>query len=118
MSLNVNGMLSEKLECENGLRKCAQMYDFVFISECWTNEYSNVEINGFKSYGEPRERRKNTKRESGGLVVYVKENIKNGVHEEKWNNEDGMCFRLDGAFFWLERRYIYFMFVYEAKGVN
>ena len=99
MCLNVNGVLAEKLECENSVRQCIEMYDFIFISETWTNETSSVDIDGFKSFCKHRKRRKNARRDSGGLVVYVREKFVNGIHEEEWNNEDGLCFRLDKSFF-------------------
>ena len=102
MCLNVNGMLAEKLECENGVRQCVQQYDFVFISEAWTNESSSVDIEGFKSYCKHRKRRKRAKRDSGGVVAYVKEEYVNRVHEEEWDYEDGLCFELDKAFFGLK----------------
>ena len=98
MCLNVNGVFAEKLECENGVRQCIEMYDFIFISETWTNECSTVDIDGFKSFCKNRKRRKNAKRDSGGLVVYVREKFANGIHEEDWDYEDGMCFRLNKSF--------------------
>ena len=100
-------MLGEKLESENGLYQRVVMYDFVFISETWTNESCSIGISGFKNFCKHRERRKNAKRDSGGLVVYVKESIEGGVHVEEWDFEDGMCFRLDGVFFgWKEDIFI------------
>ena len=61
MCLNVNGVLAEKLECENSVRQCIEMYDFIFISETRTNETSSVDIDGFKSFCKHRKRRKNAR---------------------------------------------------------
>ena len=95
MSLNVNGMFAEKLESESGLKKFIEKYDCVFVSETWTNKYSNIDIEGYVKYCKHRKRRKHAKRDSGGLVVYFKENLDKGVEELDWDNEDGMCFKLD-----------------------
>ena len=107
MCLNVNGSLVDKLESENGLYQCAQEYDCVFISEAWTNESSNVDMNGFRSFCKHRKRKRTAKRDSGGIVVYFREDIAKGVHEEEWDNEDAMCFRLDRQVFgWSEDMFL------------
>ena len=107
MSLNLNGMLAEKLEGENGLKECIGKYDCAFISETWTNEFSSIDIKGYVKYCKHRKRRENAKRDSGGLVVYFKEHMNKGVKELEWDNEDGMCFKLDkNVFGWKEDVYL------------
>ena len=120
----MNGSLVDKLEGESGLYECIQKYDCVFMSETWTNESCDVDVKGFISFCKHRKRKKRAKRDSGGLVVYFKENIANGVHEEKWDDfEDGLCFRLDKDIFgWEEDIYLFCVYMRPnastREGVN
>ena len=99
MCLNVNGSLVDKLESENGLYQCVQKYDCVFFSETWTNESSNLDMDGFKCFSKHRKRKRRAKRDSGGVVVYFRDEVASGVYEEEWDCEDAMCFRLDRRVF-------------------
>ena len=56
----MNGSLVEKLEGANGMFETVQNYDCVFMSETWTNESSNVDMNGFVSFCKHRKRKKNS----------------------------------------------------------
>ena len=46
MSLNVNGGLVGKLECSDFINML-QTYDIIFLSETWTNECSNIDLEGY-----------------------------------------------------------------------
>ena len=119
MSLNVNGSFVDKMECENGLKQCVQMYDFIFISETWTNKHSNVSLDGYKPYCKHRKRKKGAKRDSGGLVVYIREDKIGGVEQVGWDFEDGMCFKLDKLFFgWSEDIYLLCVYMRSAKSTR
>ena len=50
-----------------------------------------------------RKRKKNAKRDSGGLVVYIKEDIWDGVKYINFDFEDGILFSLCKSFFNLNR---------------
>ena len=70
--------------------------DIVLFSETWTNEHSSVNIDDFVVYSKHRVRKRNAKRDSGGLVCYFREKVAHGVKELKWDDyEDGLCFKLD-----------------------
>ena len=58
----MNGSLVEKLEGANGMFETVQNYDCVFMSETWTNENSNVEMNGSVSFCKHRKRKNSEER--------------------------------------------------------
>ena len=94
----------EMIECMNG-------NDIVLFSETWTNEHSNLDIDDFVVFSKHRVKKKNARRDSGGLVCYFRKNVAKGVSEMKWLFEDGMCFKLDKDYFGWERDVI-LLFVY------
>ena len=96
--LNINGCLSSKLECDDFI-KLVNCHDVIFLSETWTNKYSNLNLDGFIPVAKHRRKKVKARRESGGLVCYFRESIFRGIHEEKWSFEDGLCFRLDKTWF-------------------
>ena len=101
MCLNVNGSLELKLGCKEFMESVSK-FDVILCCESWTNEFSKIEIDGNERVCKHRKRKKNAKRDSGGLVCYFSKNIFKGVYCEHWDNEDGVCFKLDKDFFWLE----------------
>ena len=115
MCLNVNGSLVNKLEYPE-FTECMGENDIVLLSETWTNEKHDLGVNEF---AEPlckhRIRKKNAKRDSGGLVCYFKKYLFDGVSEIKWEFEDGVCIRLDRYFFWLGKGYVYYFHLHEGK---
>ena len=113
MSLNVNGNLVDKLQWrgEQNLYDNINKFDFVFLSETWTNVNSCVDLDGYVVYRKERVRRARATRDSGGLVCYIKEFLAKGVQEINWENENGMCLKFDkNVFGWKED--IYFVCVY------
>ena len=98
--------LPEMIECMN-------KNDIVLVSETWTNEHSCIDIDNFVTFSKHRVRKKNAKRDSGGLVCYFKKGVAEGVQELKWDEyEDGMIFKLDKDYFSWEND-VFLLFVYE-----
>ena len=57
-------------------------FDFVFLSETWTNELNVLDLEGFdQPVCKHRKRRKGAKRDSGGLCTYFRKEISKGVEE-------------------------------------
>ena len=97
--------LPEMIECMN-------KNDIVLVSETWTNEHSCIDIDNFVTFSKHRVRKKNAKRDSGGLVCYFKKGVAEGVQELKWDEyEDGMIFKLDKDYFSWEND-VFLLFVY------
>ena len=94
----MNGSLESKLQDECFVNSLIG-FDIIALSECWINGNSKIDLNGYVPVSKPRRRRKNARRDSGGLVCYFKENIWEGVRECYWDFEDGLAFKLDKTFF-------------------
>ena len=73
------------------INQCVQKYDCVFISETWTNDISNIELEGYQSLCKHRVNIVRVKRYSGGIVVYIRNEMVKGVKVEEWAYEDGIC---------------------------
>ena len=55
--------------------------DIVLLSETWTNDQINVNVQGFTAHILNRKvKHKNSRRDSGGLIVYVADRINKDVH--------------------------------------
>ena len=63
------------------------------------------------------ERGKTAKRDSGGIVVYFKEDVVKGVQEIRWNYDDGICLKFDKFVFGWERD-IYLLCVYMGSNTS
>ena len=110
MCFNVNGGLSEKVKIDGFLERMNEN-DVVFLSETWSNRLSDLDVLGFKRISKFRDRKKYSKRDSGGLEVYIKEKIFGGIREIEWDNEDGLCLQFNKLFFGWDNDLIVF-FVY------
>ena len=77
-------------------------YDLILLSETWADKHCNLDLKGYDCFSKHRERKKNSKSSSGGLVCYIRKNISSGVSLKQWDWEDGMCLLLDKAFFGLQ----------------
>ena len=99
-SLNVHGGLECKLENMDFVNEFVSK-DIVFYSETWTNKNSILNLDGFsKPICKHRRRCKKAKRDSGGLCIFLKNNIAKGVHIIPWDEfEDGLVLKLDKDFF-------------------
>ena len=117
MNLNVHGNLSLKSSM-NDFIECYSKYDCLFLSETWCNNLNVPNLKGFsKPFFKNRKRKKAAKRDSGGLCVYFREGVKEGVEEIFWDFEDGMLFRLDKGFFGWEKD-AFLMCVYMRSNLS
>lgn len=52
----------------------------ILLTETWTNDFSDVNVDGFDSFILNRTRKhRNAKRDSGGLMIYIKSVLNNKV---------------------------------------
>ena len=108
MCFNVNGGLDVKVGCKDFV-ECLRKFDVILCSETWTNEFSNVSLEGYVSVCKHRKRKVNAKRDSGGLVCYFSEKVCKGISSEPCDLEDDLCFKLIKAF--LDGRKMCFCFL-------
>lgn len=87
------------------------------LCETWTNEVSDVDVEGYVRVSKIRKKKKNSRRSSGGLEVYFKESCINGVKLEEWaNNEDGLTFKFEKDFFGWEKDLCLFFVYLKPQG--
>jgi hypothetical protein len=69
----------------------------VCLSETWTNKKTNIELNGYKnpihSYRKFQNRR--ARRASGGIIIYIKNDIRKGVKLVKNDTDCIVWLKLD-----------------------
>ena len=76
-SFNVEG-LKPKLEEPNFL-ETIQDYDISILTETWKNDPSKINIEGFWDYSQVRPKHKNTIRNSEGITILARYNIRPGL---------------------------------------
>ena len=113
--LNVFGALEAKLELIEFVNYIKR-HEIILLSECWINEHSVIDIEGYKCFKKIRKMKRRAKRPSGGLICYIKESLFKGVETVNFDFEDGMCLRLKGNFFGWDSD-LYILHVY-LRGEN
>ena len=76
---NVNGLTQDKLH-DDILGKLFKEYDIILLSETWANELGYFGLSGFNYLNYPRKySHPNCKRNSGGLGIFIKTSLANGI---------------------------------------
>ena len=76
---NVNGLNREKLKDKEFVRNITK-YDIVCLTETWTTNERNIKVQGFTEFHNPSPNRLKKKgRNSGGVIVYKRNNVYDGV---------------------------------------
>ena len=78
--LNVEGLVTKKmnkLQCAE-IKDLFQNNEIVLFNETWTSEMSNLDVENFEYFALHRTQRKiNAKRDSGGIIIYVRSELYN-----------------------------------------
>ena len=90
--------MNEKLKINDFVHSMKE-HDVVLLSETWSSVCSDVDLDGYKRMTKLRVSKKGAKRASGGLEVYVREELSDSVKELVWDNEDGLCMQFNKQFF-------------------
>lgn len=82
--------------------------------ETWKNNDSDIQISGYKNYHICRTKKNKAKRNSGGIIVYIKKYIEKGiVFLEKFSkSQNRLWLKLDKSFFFLLKDDLYICGVY------
>ena len=115
LSFNLNGLLEDKLHLSEFCNYISD-FDIILLSETWTHKHCTLDLKGYDCISKHRERKKHAKRDSGGLVCYIRKQISQGIKLKPWEWEDGMCLFLDKRFFGLSED-TYLLHVY-MRGSN
>ena len=72
-------------------------YDIIFLNECWISYKSRFELNVYSCFLKARTRKKRAKRDSGGLCIFIKNEISKFFELVEWDNEDCLILKVKSA---------------------
>ena len=99
LSWNVNG-LSEVKRRDQELVDLICAHDIIFLYETWANSKTNIDISGYKSHNFYRKyQHKRAKRCSGGVAVYYKESLQDGIQIVRNHYDTLIWLKLDKMYF-------------------
>ena len=103
MSWNVEG-LSERKKADRNFVGFITKYDLVCLQETWTSKKSKIDIDGFSSpiHSFRKVQNRRARRNSGGIIIYIKDTIRNGVKLVKNDIDCIVWIKLDKNYFKLE----------------
>ena len=103
LSWNVE-VLSKSKRANTNFVDFISKYDLICLSESWTSRNSNITLNGYcnpiHSYRRVQNRR--AKRNSGGIIIYIKDTIRPGIKLVKNEIDCLVWIMLDKNFFHME----------------
>ena len=95
LSMNICGLYDWKLE-DGLLGSHFKKHDVILLQETWSNEGEEFHLDGYIFYNFPRKYRcKPSLRNSGGLGVFIRRDIAEGVHIVKSYHDVSVWVRLD-----------------------
>lgn len=92
---NCNGLGLVKRSHDNFLSVLTEN-QIIVLTESWAGKRTNLELDGYKCYNFYRKfRHRNAKRNCGGAVIYVKNNIKDEISIVKNSHDTLIWLKLD-----------------------
>ena len=73
--LNCQGLISKRTNKLKSIefQSTFESHDVILLTECWTNQFSEITVNNFESFSLHRqENKQSSKRNSGGIVLYIR----------------------------------------------
>jgi len=115
----VQGLVTRRTNKLNSpeLKHVFETHDVVLLTETWTNDtcMSNLHVNNFKCFFLNRtEIKKTSKRSSGGLIVYIRDQYVANDTLVFTSCDDLLCIRIEGSIFNLESD-LYFCLSYSTR---
>lgn len=108
--LNVQGLVTKrtnKLQTVE-FQNIFPSSDVVLLTETWTNQYSDIEVNNFEAYVLNRkEIKQNSKRNSGGLILYIRNTYVSNDTLVYTSIDDIIWVKIDKFFIVFEQRLIH-----------
>ena len=96
--LNVQGLISKrsnKLQSKE-MTQIFQQNDFILLTEIWINELCDISVDGFTVFQLNRTcKKRNAKRDSGGIALYVKSSLERHCVLVKKENDDIIWLKID-----------------------
>ena len=116
--LNIQGLMTKytnKLQSRE-LKYILSKNDFVLLTETWASEIADISVEGFHLIQLNRvEKKQNTKRNSGGLALYIRCSIYKYCSLLETNSDDIIWVKIDGKLFNLSYDlYMYLCYIIPA----
>jgi hypothetical protein len=103
--LNINGLSTRrvnKLTCKE-LIEVFDTHDIVLLTETWTNDYSDLHVQGFEHFVLNRtEMLKTSKRASGGIIAYIRNYLVTPDTLVFRSHDDILCIKISASKLCLE----------------
>ena len=103
--LNVQGLCGKRYNKLNSpeLKHVFENNHIILLTETWTNDYSEIHVDGFEEFVLNRTLKcSNAKRDSGGIIIYVSDKMANSVSLIKKVSDCLLWLRISGNMFDLE----------------
>jgi hypothetical protein len=97
--LNVQGLKTKRTDKLKSpeLQYIFNSHDIVLFTETWSNESVDLHVNNFQYYALHRtQNKKSSKRDSGGIIVYLRENFVSNDTLVFQSDDDILCIRISG----------------------
>ena len=117
MSWNVEGLSSEKRNNKD-FSDFISKFQIICLYETWTSKNSKIELTGYSNpiHSFRRFQNKKAKRASGGLLIYIKDNLRKGVKLIKNEIDSIVWIKLEKDFFQTKSdRYIAAVYIPPAN---
>ena len=115
LSWNVNGLSDAKKDCSDFVN-IVNSGDIVCLYETWSRVNSDHTLNGYVCHNFVRKfQHRNSKRCSGGIVIYYRENLNPGITFVRNHFESIIWIKLDKAFLALIKMFICAPCIFGAK---
>ena len=94
--LNCQGLVTKRTNKlkSTEFKRIFNSHDVVLLTECWTNQFSETSVDNFEAYVLNRnENKKNSKRNSGGIILYIR---------NKYVSKDNLIFTSQDDILWVK----------------
>ena len=100
--LNIQGLVTKYTNklLSTELTQIFQNNDIILLTETWSSELTDISVNGFNVFQLDRGNKKlNTKRNSGGIALYIKSDIINYCTLIEKDSDDILWLKINGSLF-------------------
>ena len=100
--LNINGLISRRTNKikSREFQDILNSSDVVLLTETWTNDFSDIYVNNFEAFVLHRkEKKKNSKRDSGGIIVFIRNKYITGETLVFKSYDDIICIKISKSVF-------------------
>ena len=102
--LNIQGLIGKRYDklTSSELKTIFNNSDVILLTETWTNEQSKIELEGFTCFMLNRNKHQRARRDSGGLVIYIRNEFCDGNTLVKVNEGCIIWVKLYGELFHID----------------